>query len=123
MKALARIVYHSRLISADPLLPISTYSADQEITGSQVTTAIRAAALRCGLYHNGYKKEQISAHSLRAGGAMAMKLSGASDSAIKKFGRWSSDTWLTYIHSQIATLTLGLSERMATAQIFMNVGG
>ena len=34
---------------------------------------------------------------ITAGGAMAMKLSGASDSTIMRVGRWSSLTYLTYI--------------------------
>ena len=39
---------------------------------------------------------QVSSHSLRAGGAMAMKLSGAMDSTILRIGRWTYLTYLTY---------------------------
>ena len=53
---------------------------------------------------------------------MAMKLSGASDSTIMRVGRWSSLTYLTYIHSQIGALTAGLSWLMATQRTFQNVG-
>lgn len=51
-----------------------------------------------------------------------MKLSGASDSTIMRVGRWSSLTYLTYIHSQIGALTAELSKLMATQVSFQNVG-
>ena len=38
------------------------------------------------LLNRGYTLNQISPHSLQAGGAMAMKISGASDSTIMKVG-------------------------------------
>jgi hypothetical protein len=53
---------------------------------------------------------------------MAMKLSGASDSTIMQVGRWTSLTYLTYIHSQIGSLTAGLAARMSMAFTFQNVG-
>ncbi len=53
---------------------------------------------------------------------MAMKLSGASDSTIMKVGRWSSLTYLTYIHLQIGALTAGLSKLMVTQVRFQNMG-
>ena len=53
---------------------------------------------------------------------MAMKLSGTSDSTIMRVGRWTSLTYLTYIHSQIGSLTAGLAAQMTTAFTFQNVG-
>jgi hypothetical protein len=70
----------------------------------------------------GYNLNRISSHSLRAGGAMAMKLSGASDSTIMRVGRWTSLMYLTYINMQIGALTAGLAWRMSTAFTFQNVG-
>ncbi len=60
------------------------------------------------LLTQGYTLNRILSHSLRAGGAMALKLSGASDSTIMRVGQWSLLTYLTYIHSQIGALTAGL---------------
>jgi hypothetical protein len=57
----------------------------------------------------GYTVDWVSSHSLRAGGAMAMKLSGATDSTIMRIGRWMSLTYLTYIHSQIGALSAGVA--------------
>jgi hypothetical protein len=53
---------------------------------------------------------------------MAMRLDNVGEDIIKKLGRWSSSTWLTYIHTQISSLTAGLSERMAIHHVFYNVG-
>jgi hypothetical protein len=44
----------------------------------------------------GYTVDWVSSHSLLAGGAMAMKLSGATDSTIMRIGCWTSLTYLTY---------------------------
>jgi hypothetical protein len=74
------------------------------------------------LMTKGYTLTRISSHSLRAGRAMAMKLSGASDSTIMRVGRWKSLMYLTYIHMQIRALTSGLASRMSTAFTFQNVG-
>jgi hypothetical protein len=52
-----------------------------------------------------------------ASGAMALKLNGVDGDLIMKMGQWSSTTWLTYIHSQISSLTAGLSERMALSRV------
>jgi hypothetical protein len=65
--------------------------------------------LRCGA--QGYDMRRIGTHSLRASGAMALKLQGTMDSTIMKIGRWSGTTYLTYIHSQIGTLNAGLAAR------------
>ena len=41
--------------------------------------------------------------------AMQLKLNGVLDSMIQKMGRWSSNTWLQYLHAQILScLTHGL---------------
>ena len=123
VKALARIVSQLLVITPEPHAPISLYAVGQHIIATDVTAKLRQAAASTGLFTQGYNSKRISAHSLRASGAMALKLSGASDSTIKKAGRWSSDTWLTYIHSQIGDLAAGLSERMAVEHLFHNVGG
>jgi len=84
--------------------------------------AVRWGATLDNLIPKGYTLNHISSHSLRAGGAMAMKLSGMSDSTIMRVGRWSSLTYLTYIHSQIGALTAGVAWKMSTAFTFQNVG-
>ncbi len=64
-----------------------------------------------GLDKAGIDTDLIGAHSLRAGGAMALKLMGGSDTVIMKQGRWSGLTFLMYIHNQIAHLSYDLSKK------------
>ncbi len=73
-----------------------------------------------GLLEKGYTLDRVLLHSLRAGGAMAMKLSGASDSTIMRIGQWMSLTYLTYIHSQIGALSAGVAWKMSRQFTFQN---
>jgi len=92
------------------------------VTDRDIGMAVRWGAVSDGLLLRGYTIERISSHSLRAGGAMALKLSGSSDSTIMRVGRWTSLTYLTYIHTQIGALTAGVAKLMSTAFTFQNVG-
>jgi hypothetical protein len=84
--------------------------------------AVRESVVLSGLLNLGYSVARVSAHSLRASGAMALGLDDVGEDLIKKLGQWSSLTWLTYIHAQISSLTAGLSERMVVHHVFYNVG-
>ena len=53
------------------------------------------------------------AHSLRAGRAMALKLHGYDDTTIMKMVRWTSLTFLQYIHNQIDHLSVDISKKWA----------
>ena len=64
----------------------------------------------------------VDTHSLQAGGAMALNLSGNSDTLIMKFGWWSSLTFLKYIHEQIAFLSEVVSTDMSNQIPFNNIG-
>lgn len=85
--------------------------------------AIRIASIQLKLELKGIPSSRLGTHSLRAGGAMALKLSGADRDDIKKFGRWSSDTFLIYIHDQIATYQEGWTDLMAKHHDFFNLEG
>jgi hypothetical protein len=93
-----------------------------QVLDQDIGIAVQWGATCDCLLTRGYTLDRISSHSLRAGGAMAMKLSGASNSTIMRVGRWSSLTYLTYIHLQISALTAGLSKLMATQVRLQNVG-
>ena len=92
------------------------------VTDRDIGIAVRWGAISDGLLLRGYTINRVSSHSLQAGGAMALKLSGASDSTIMRVGRWMSLTYLTYIHTQIGALTAGMAQLMSTAFTFQNVG-
>ena len=53
---------------------------------------------------------------------MQLKLNGVLDTMVQKMGRWTSTTWLHYLHGQSACLTRDLSEKMATPVLYFNVG-
>ncbi len=96
--------------------------AISRVTDQDIGIGIHWGATFDCLLARGYTLNRISPHSLRAGGAMAMKLSGALDSTIMKVGWWSLLTYLTYIQLQIGLLMAGLPWRMSTAFTFQNVG-
>eukprot|EP00978_Attheya_sp_CCMP212_P041868 scaffold245673_cov54-Attheya_sp.AAC.1 len=78
--------------------------------------------MQTGLTQNaGYALDRIGAHSLRASGAMDLKLNAYSAEDIMKIGRWTSTTFLTYIHSQIAALNHGIAINMSRRIAFHNV--
>ena len=113
--AAAILLYRIRGLPADT--PLGTHSSGngrvQRVTAQEIRQAIRHAARYDRLETQGYDLARIGSHSLRSGGAMALKLAGYDEATIKKLGRWSSDTYLVYIQSQIANLTSGLARAMA----------
>jgi hypothetical protein len=121
VQALARRVHAIRLRAMPESTPLSYLAPGQHVADSDIVSAIRGAAASTGLYRQGYSWRRIGSHSLRASGAMALKLNGADEATIMKAGRWSSKTFLTYIHEQIGALSAGLSLRMSTRISFQNV--
>jgi hypothetical protein len=103
--------------------PLSCVTPGSHVLSKHIVATVREAARLTRLPDHGYNVKRIGAHSLRASGAMAMKLSGAAADTIMKVGRWTSSTFLVYIHSQIAALTAGLAQQMVQPIYFHNVGG
>jgi len=91
------------------------------VTSQDLIDFIRLAASSLKLDESGIDSDLLGVHSLRAGGAMALKLHGFSDTIIKKFGRWSSLTFLEYIHNQIAHLSFGVAAHMSVPLPFVNI--
>lgn len=122
-KAAARRFVQMRLCDPNNANAIlSLYAPHKHVSALNMAGGIRVAALRSMIWLQGYDLLRIGPHSLRASGAMQLKLNGVSDSMIQKMGRWSSMTWLQYLHGQISCLTRGLSARMATPVLYFNVG-
>ncbi len=94
----------------------------QQVRSSQIVRAVKDAvsALRLpkkkGLYLS-----KIGSHSLRAGGAMALYLNKKTALEIQRAGRWTSNTFLEYIHSQLDVSSRGLAQAMAKDIPFMNM--
>jgi hypothetical protein len=123
VKALARRVaaITSQGLGGDT--PLSCVTPGIHIASRHIVTTVREAARLTHLTAHGYDLRRVGAHSLRASGAMAMKLNAVDSDTIKKVGRWTSSTFLIYIHSQIAALNAGLAQRMVNPIYFQNVGG
>ena len=123
--ALARRVHHvivnggseQKLISA-----VYNGRGWEDISSSAIVKAVRRAAKKLNLHQQGIDPDIIGAHSLRAGGAMAMKLQKYPDTTIQKMGRWTSNTWLQYIHNQIAHISEGVAKKMSENLPFINIG-
>ena len=52
---------------------------------------------------------------------MALRLHGFDDTIIMKIGRWTSLTFLQYIHTQIAHLSEDISKKMSIPLPFLNI--
>ena len=126
VRALARRVHHVRSNGGtgdDMLCTFFDHRGKGVVKDRDVTRMVRVAAVDLKLAERGFPPHRVGSHSLRAGGAVALAVNGASRDMIKKIGRWSSDTFLMYIHEQISHLTVGVAERMATPFPFTNIEG
>ena len=88
IQALAHIVHHilDNKGTTDSLL--CDYCVDGQwasITSADIITLVRATVRSLGLHQNGIDPDLVGSHSLRAGGAMALKLHNHSDTTIKKW--------------------------------------
>ena len=92
------------------------------VTRQAVVVAVKEGAMSLKLDQQGIDPDLIGSHSLRAGGAMALKLHDYPDTTIQKLGRWSSATWLQYIHNQIAHISHGVAQKMSKTQPYINIG-
>ena len=98
-----------------------TNETQLSISSKEVVVAVRAAAKLLQLHKQAIDPDIIGAHSLRAGGAMALKLHGYNDTTIQKMGRWTSLTFLQYIHTQIGHLSEDISKKMSMPLPFLNI--
>ena len=124
VRALARVVHH--ILSnggTDSMLLCSYYAsaAWHTVEAKDIVQRVKATAKAMKLEKMGIDPALIGAHSLRAGGAMALKLHNYSDTTIMKMGRWTSLTFLQYIHNQIAHLSNDISKKMSMELPFVNV--
>ena len=124
VQALARRVHHILSNGGTTKNLIGDYFANDKwasVTSKDMISLVRASVKALKLHENGIDADLVGSHSLRAGGAMAMKLHKHPDTTIKKMGRWSSLTFLQYIHTQIAHLSDTISKDMSIPLPFLNI--
>ena len=122
--ALAHIVHDilSQGGSNDSLLcSVYTGSTWEDLESTHIIKMVRNTARKLKLHEQAIDPDLVGAHSLRSGGAMALKLHGYDDTTIMKMGRWTLLTFLQYIHNQIAHLSKDISSKMSIPLPFMNV--
>ena len=76
-----------------------------------ITAALRRAAQSTGPTI-GFLPSEVSARSLRAGGAMALLCAHVDTDLIRLLGRWRSDEMLQYLHLQAQPVMRGFARRM-----------
>lgn len=120
VKSLARRVHHVMSHSqGDQSLPLHScydpfYTNWRLITADNINQAVKRGAGAIKLYSKfGYARSDVSSHSLRAGGAMALHLNGVDTVTIQKLGRWKSKTFQMCIHEQISAFATGVSIKMS----------
>ena len=116
VKALARRIHHILANSGNDDTLLCMYSHEhalKAVTPMDMIQSIRRSVKTLKLDEAGIDPDIVGVHSLRAGGAMALKLHGESNTTIMKHGRWSGLTFLQYIHNQIGHLSKDLSKKMA----------
>ena len=127
VKSLAYRIAHIMSHTTDNTTPLSAFFTKrhglQHVFSGDINTFVKNTVSSLGLEASGFPRQSVSSHSLRAGGAMAMKLNGIDRDTIKKFGRWSSDTFLMYIHEQISAFSQGVSTTMSNEILFQNIAG
>ena len=125
--SLAHRIHHIMTHTSDATTPISAFwnkpGQPQQVYAGGINSFLKDTVRTLGYDKSGFDPKFVSSHSLRAGGAMAMKLNGIDRDTIKKFGRWSSDTFLMYIHEQISAFSSGVSTAMSNHIHFQNISG
>ena len=91
------------------------------LQADHVRIKLRSIVELIGKERLGFDKNDIGLHSIRAGGAMAMFLSGTSVIIIQRVGRWSSEAFLEYIREQVESFTLDVSKNMLKYEEFLNL--
>ena len=93
------------------------------VSDDQVRFTVKFAAKALRYENRGIPIDRIDTHSLRSGGACALKLAGYDDVAIRKMGRWApkSNAFLEYIHNQLSNFSAGASTRMNSVAHFTNM--
>ena len=91
----------------------SYYYRDRRIRirAIDVTKQLRFAATHC-FHATGIAPNDISARSLRAGGAMALLCGNIDSDTIKLVGRWASDAMMRYLHQEAQPIMKRLAVTM-----------
>jgi hypothetical protein len=115
VEATAQRVRHLRDNNALPNTPLGTYylpnGSSKTVTSENITQTLRFSLQHFG-DTLGITTSDISARSLRAGGAMALLCAHVDHDTIRLIGRWRSDEMLRYLHAQAQPVMHDFARRM-----------
>lgn len=115
VQAAIRRLTHLRQHNAAATLPFCAVRRQNQwllVPSTSITQILQVSAR--ALPTAGILPQQITARSLRSGGAMALMCAGVPTDTIKLVGRWRSDAVFRYLHTQAAPLVGPLAPGMAT---------
>ena len=127
IKSLAYIIHHIMNSGGNCHTCIGTYfdrpGNPKYVNSTDISRSLKAAAKAVGLFQAPfmYQPEDVSSHSLRAGGAMALHCNGCTSHTIQIQGRLRSQTFMMYIHEQISSFAQGLSLKMSRKVPFRKI--
>jgi hypothetical protein len=123
INALSRRVADALKVTGNQETPLYQTSSTRtpSIMQAHIAKTVCRAITRIGLKHKGFTSTNTGYHTLRAGGAMALKLNGVDMATLMKQGRWRSLTFLTYIHNQISHISASNSLMMSNPITFFNL--
>jgi len=93
----------------------------QQVRSQDIVNVVKDALPAVGLNNSRFKRSDVGSHSLRARGAMALYLNSHTTLEIQRAGRWTSATFLEYIHSQLSATMRGLAQSMSLAVPSINM--
>lgn len=99
----------------------SPQMAWQHVRSKDMVKAVKDAVRIKRTKDNGFDESKVGSHSLRAGGAMALYITKHSAIEIQRAGRWTSTTFMEYIHGQLDVVSKGLAQAMSQSVPFINM--
>jgi hypothetical protein len=106
VKSIVHRIHHLHLHKSKKSTPLASYfnyGKCVTIKAKDITDALRLATLS-NSHQTGLHPCDISAWSLRAGGAMALLCGRIDHNTIRMLGRWHSDAMMRYLHLQAKPL-------------------
>ena len=93
----------------------------EHVQSADNSAVVRTSTKQLKLHHKCIDPVLDVSHSLREGGAMALKFYGYDYTTIKTFGRWNILTFLQYMHNQIIHISKDFPKKMSIALPFLNI--
>ena len=93
----------------------------QNVRSKDIVQAVKDGLKACRSAIRNLPIDRVGSHSLRAGGAMALFINDKDAMTIQRAGRWTSNTFMEYIHGNLDVTSRGLSQTMAKITPFVNM--